>query len=211
MTTAKIIYTLTDEAPALATYSLLPIVQAFTRSAGIAVETRDISLAGRVIANFPGRSDRAAAPVRRSVGTGGAGEDARSQHHQAAEYLGLAAAAEGRDHGTERPGLPHSGLSGRSARMMRRRKLKTRFAKVLGSAVNPVLREGNSDRRVAKAVKNYAQDPSAFDGRVEAGFADPRGEHERRGFLRQRAGGADRPGRHACASNSPMPAARSRC
>ena len=64
MTTAKIIYTLTDEAPALATYSLLPIVQAFTRSAGILVETRDISLAGRVIANFPDDLTVTAAPAR---------------------------------------------------------------------------------------------------------------------------------------------------
>ena len=64
--------------------------------------------------------------------------------------------------------------------MMRRRKLKTRFAKVLGSAVNPVLREGNSDRRVANAVKHYAEDPSALDGRVESGLPDPCREHERR-------------------------------
>jgi len=153
---AKIIYTLTDEAPALATYSLLPIVQAFTRAAQIAVETRDISLAGRIIANFP---DDLTAAQRQNDDLAELGELAKTP---AANIIKLpnisasvpqlkAALKELQGQGYRVPDYPENPADDAQ------KKLKTRFAKVLGSAVNPVLREGNSDRRVAKAVKQYAR------------------------------------------------------
>ena len=156
MTTAKIIYTLTDEAPALATYSLLPIVQAFTRSAGIAVETRDISLAGRVIANFP---DNLSAQQRQSDDLTELGELAKTPEANIIKLPNIsasqpqlkAAITELNAQGYGIPDYPED------PKDEAQKKLKTRFAKVLGSAVNPVLREGNSDRRVAHAVKHYAQ------------------------------------------------------
>ena len=156
MTTAKIIYTLTDEAPALATYSLLPIVQAFTRSAGIAVETRDISLAGRVIANFP---DGLMPQQRQADDLSELGELAKTPEANIIKLPNIsaslpqlkAAITELNTQGFAIPQYPEDPKDDAQ------KKLKTRFAKVLGSAVNPVLREGNSDRRVAKAVKNYAK------------------------------------------------------
>jgi isocitrate dehydrogenase len=156
MTTAKIIYTLTDEAPALATYSLLPIVQAFTRSAGIAVETRDISLAGRVIANFP---DALSAQQRQSDDLSELGELAKTPEANIIKLPNISASqpqlkaviTELNAQGYSIPQYPEE------PKDEAQKTLKTRFAKVLGSAVNPVLREGNSDRRVAKAVKNYAK------------------------------------------------------
>jgi isocitrate dehydrogenase len=156
MTTAKIIYTLTDEAPALATYSLLPIVQAFTRSAGIAVETRDISLAGRVIANFP---DNLAPAQRQADDLSELGELAKTPAANIIKLPNISASLpqlqavikELNVQGYRIPDYPEDPKDDAQ------KKLKTRFAKVLGSAVNPVLREGNSDRRVANAVKHYAQ------------------------------------------------------
>ncbi|HTC53542.1 MAG TPA: NADP-dependent isocitrate dehydrogenase [Steroidobacteraceae bacterium] len=156
MTTAKIIYTLTDEAPALATYSLLPIVQAFTRSAGITVETRDISLAGRVLATFP---DDLTPPQRQSDDLAELGELAKTPEANIIKLPNISAS------------LPQlkaaiTELNAQGYRVAHypedpkddaQKKLKARFARVLGSAVNPVLREGNSDRRVANAVKHYAQ------------------------------------------------------
>src|SRR5579863_9509146 len=148
MTTAKIIYTLTDEAPALATYSLLPIVQAFTRSAGIVVETRDISLAGRVIANFP---DDLTAQQRQSDDLAELGELAKTPQANIIKLPNISASqpqlkaviSELASQGYRIPEYPED------PKDEAQKKLKTRFAKVLGSAVNPVLREGNSDRRVA--------------------------------------------------------------
>ena len=157
MSTAKIIYTLTDEAPALATYSLLPIVQAFTRSAGIAVETRDISLAGRVIANFP---DALTPAQRQADDLSELGELAKTPQANIIKLPNIsaslpqlkAAIAELNAQGyTRRRTIPED------PKDEAQKKLKARFARVLGSAVNPVLREGNSDRRVANAVKNYAK------------------------------------------------------
>ncbi len=156
MTTAKIIYTLTDEAPALATYSLLPIVQAFTRSAGIVVETRDISLAGRVIANFP---DELTAQQRQPDDLLELGELAKTPEANIIKLPNIsaslpqlkAALSELAAQGYRIPEYPED------PKDEAQKKLKTRFAKVLGSAVNPVLREGNSDRRVANAVKHYAK------------------------------------------------------
>jgi len=156
MTDAKIIYTLTDEAPALATYSLLPIVQAFTQSASIAVETRDISLAGRILANFP---DELSATQRQPDDLAELGELTQSPSANiiklpniSASIPQLAAAiTELNSQGYRIPAFPEEPQN------EPQRKLKARFGKVLGSAVNPVLREGNSDRRVANAVKQYAK------------------------------------------------------
>ena len=110
---AKIIYTLTDEAPMLATYSFLPVIEAFAGTAGVDVETRDISLAGRIIAAFDDLL-----PEDQRIGDalaelGAAGHDARGQHHQAAQRLGLGAAAQGRHRRAAGQGL-------RPARLPRR-------------------------------------------------------------------------------------------
>jgi isocitrate dehydrogenase len=156
MPEAKIIYTLTDEAPALATYSLLPIVQAFARAASIAVETRDISLAGRIIANFP---EQLSAGQRRPDDLAELGELAKTPSANIIKLPNIsasvpqltAAIAELRSQGHKVPEYPDE------APDEPRKKLKARFARVLGSAVNPVLREGNSDRRVANAGKQYAK------------------------------------------------------
>ena len=151
----KIIYTLTDEAPALATYSLLPIVQAFTQAGGCAVETRDISLAGRILAQFPERLAKTQ-EVRDDRGARRDRENAGSQHHQASKRRPSvpqlqAAVKELREQGYDVPEYPEE------PRTEADKAIKAKYAKVLGSAVNPVLREGNSDRRVAASVKQYAK------------------------------------------------------
>ena len=152
----KIIYTLTDEAPALATYSLLPIVQAFTRAAGVSVETRDISLAGRVLANFPDSLQ----PSQRcnddlaELGALAKTPDAniiKLPNISASVPQLLEAVKELQSQGFAIPDYPENPASDAD------KAVKARYAKVSGSAVNPVLREGNSDRRVAKAVKQYAR------------------------------------------------------
>jgi len=156
MSTAKIIYTKTDEAPALATYSLLPIVKAFTDSAGIAVETRDISLAGRILASFPEnlRDEQRQNDALAELGGLAKTPDANiiKLPNISASIPQLAAAiAELQSQGFDIPDYPEE--PGTDAE----RDINARYSKVLGSAVNPVLREGNSDRRVAAAVKVYAQ------------------------------------------------------
>jgi isocitrate dehydrogenase len=156
MTDQKIIYTLTDEAPALATYSLLPIVQAFAKVASIAVETRDISLAGRVIANFP---DSLTPAQRQNDDLAELGELAKTPDANIIKLPNISASVpqlretidELKSQGYALPDYPDDPKDEAG------KKLKARFAKVLGSAVNPVLREGNSDRRVANAVKQYAR------------------------------------------------------
>ncbi len=156
MTTAKIIYTKTDEAPALATYSLLPIVKAFTDAAGIEVETRDISLAGRILASFP---ENLSAEQRQSDDLAELGELAKTPEANiiklpniSASIPQLAAAIkELQSQGFDIPDYPEEPKTDAE------RDIHARYARVLGSAVNPVLREGNSDRRVAAAVKQYAK------------------------------------------------------
>jgi isocitrate dehydrogenase len=156
MADQKIIYTLTDEAPALATYSLLPIVQAFAKVASIGVETRDISLSGRVIANFP---DQLSPAQRQSDDLAELGELAKTPEANIIKLPNISASVpqlretidELKSQGYEIPDYPDDPKDEAG------KKLKARFAKVLGSAVNPVLREGNSDRRVANAVKQYAR------------------------------------------------------
>jgi isocitrate dehydrogenase len=156
MSTAKILYTLTDEAPALATYSLLPIVQAFTRAAGVTVETRDISLAGRILAAFPDRlpPDRRQADDLAELGALAKTPDAniiKLPNISASIPQLQAAIAELQQQGYPVPDYPAEPQNDDE------RALKARYARVLGSAVNPVLREGNSDRRVAASVKAYAR------------------------------------------------------
>ena len=156
MSDARIIYTETDEAPALATYSFLPIVQAFTSAAGVSVETRDISLAGRIIASFPENLTEA---QRLGDALAELGELAQTPEANIIKLPNIsasipqltAAIAELQARGYAIPDYPASpGNAEEEA-------IKTRYARVLGSAVNPVLREGNSDRRVAAAVKDYAR------------------------------------------------------
>jgi len=154
--TAKIIWTKIDEAPALATYSLLPIVNAFTKAAGVVVETRDISLAGRIIANFP---ENLTESQRLPDELAYLGE---LTQHPEANIIKLpnvsasipqlkAAIKELQSQGYNLPDYPEA------PQTEEEKALNARYAKVLGSAVNPVLREGNSDRRVARAVKEYAK------------------------------------------------------
>jgi len=156
MPSSKIIYTETDEAPALATYSFLPIVQAFTRVADIEVETRDISLASRILANFP---DNLSDAQKQSDALGELGELAKTPEANIIKTPNISASVpqlraaikELKDKGFAIPDYPEDpGSDAEKA-------IKARYAKVLGSAVNPVLREGNSDRRVAGPVKEYAQ------------------------------------------------------
>ena len=156
MGNATIIYTLTDEAPALATYSLLPIVQAFAKAADCNVATRDISLAGRILANFP---DNLAPAQRQSDDLAELGQIATTPEANIIKLPNISASVpqlkaaikELQQQGykiLDYPEDPHNDAE---------KVIKTRYAKVLGSAVNPVLREGNSDRRVASSVKLYAK------------------------------------------------------
>ena len=156
MTHARILYTYTDEAPALATYSLLPIVQAFARAAGLVVETRDISLAGRILAGFP---DELPPQRRKPDDLAELGEAAKTPDANIIKLPNISASVpqlqaaikELQQHGYAVPDYPED------PRDERQQAIKAKYAKVLGSAVNPVLREGNSDRRVASAVKAYAR------------------------------------------------------
>ncbi|QXE92697.1 NADP-dependent isocitrate dehydrogenase [Geomonas subterranea] len=155
-TQTKIVWTKIDEAPALATYSLLPIVNAFTKAAGVEVETRDISLAGRIIANFPENltPEQKIADELAYLGelTQKLEANIIKLPNVSASIPQLKAAiAELQSQGYNIPNYPEEPKTDEE------KALHARFAKVLGSAVNPVLREGNSDRRVAKAVKEYAK------------------------------------------------------
>ncbi|MCA9628897.1 MAG: NADP-dependent isocitrate dehydrogenase [Myxococcales bacterium] len=156
MTNPKIIYTKTDEAPALATYSLLPIIQAFAKAAGVEVETRDISLAGRILAAFPEKlkPEQKAPDALAELG-------ALTQHLEA-NIIKLpnisasvpqmhACIAELQKHGYAIPNYPAEPKTDDE------KEAKARYDRIKGSAVNPVLREGNSDRRAPKAVKEYAR------------------------------------------------------
>ena len=156
MTSHKIIYTMVDEAPALATYSLLPIVQAFTKAAGVAVETRDISLAGRIIANFPENlaASQKIADELTELGDLTLKPEAniiKLPNISASVPQLKAAIKELQSQGYNIPDYPENPQNDAE------KELKARFGKVLGSAVNPVLREGNSDRRAAASVKQYAR------------------------------------------------------
>ena len=156
MSTAKIIYTKTDEAPALATHSLLPILRAFTRSSGIEFELKDISLAGRILANFP---EHLTEEQRIPDALAELGELATTPEANIIKLPNIsasipqlvAAIEELQANGFAVPNFPEEPQTDEE------KTVRARYAKVLGSAVNPVLREGNSDRRVAAPVKAYAQ------------------------------------------------------
>ena len=154
--TPKIIYTETDEAPALATYSLLPIVKAFTQSAGIAVETRDISLAGRILAAFP---EYLTEEQRQSDDLAELGALANRPEANIIKLPNISASV---------PQLIDAikELKAKGFKIPRyleepeteeEKEAKRRYDKIKGSAVNPVLREGNSDRRAPASVKQYAR------------------------------------------------------
>lgn len=153
---SKILWTKTDEAPALATYSLLPIVQAFTRAAGVVVETRDISLAGRIIANFPENltENQRIPDYLTQLGELATTPEAniiKLPNISASVPQLKAAIKELQSQGYNIPDYPED------TKTDAEKEIKARYGKVLGSAVNPVLREGNSDRRAAASVKNYAR------------------------------------------------------
>jgi isocitrate dehydrogenase len=153
---SQIIYTLTDEAPALATFSLLPIVQGFSRAAGIAVETRDISLAARILSNFndvltPAQQQADALAELGELATQPEANIIKLPNISASIPQLVAAISELQSQGYAIPNYPANPENDSE------KAIKARYAKVLGSAVNPVLREGNSDRRVAAPVKAYAQ------------------------------------------------------
>ncbi|AOZ11572.1 isocitrate dehydrogenase [Pseudomonas lundensis] len=154
-TRSKIIYTFTDEAPALATYSLLPIIEAFTAPADIAVETRDISLAGRILASFPEQlGAKAVADHLAELGALAVTPEAniiKLPNISASVPQLQAAIKELQAQGFDIPDYPESVTTDAE------KDVKARYSKVMGSAVNPVLREGNSDRRAPLSVKNYAR------------------------------------------------------
>ena len=154
--TPKIIYTLTDEAPALATRSLLPIVQTFAKSAGITVETRDISLAGRIIALFPDYLDdsQKLGDALAELGALAVQPEAniiKLPNISASMPQLKAAIKELQEQGYKLPDYPDAPANDTE------RDVKARYDKVKGSAVNPVLRQGNSDRRAPASVKAYAR------------------------------------------------------
>jgi len=156
MTTSRIIYTETDEAPALATYSLLPIIKAYTAAAGVSVETRDISLSGRVLAAFP---DFLAEDQRIGDALTELGELAKQPDANIIKLPNISASVpqlvatikELQEKGFALPNYPEEPKSDEET------SIKARYDKIKGSAVNPVLREGNSDRRAPNAVKAYAR------------------------------------------------------
>ncbi|MVO87588.1 NADP-dependent isocitrate dehydrogenase [Streptomyces sp. p1417] len=156
MTDSTIIYTHTDEAPALATHSFLPVIQAYASTAGVSVETRDISLAGRIIASFPERLEEG---QRIDDALAELGELAKTPQANIIKLPNIsasipqlkAAVAELQEQGYALPDYPDDPKTDEE------RDIRARYDKVKGSAVNPVLREGNSDRRAPASVKNYAK------------------------------------------------------
>ncbi|PJJ95716.1 isocitrate dehydrogenase (NADP(+)) [Lysobacteraceae bacterium NML03-0222] len=153
--TPKILYTLTDEAPLLATHSFLPIVQAFAQSAGVRVETRDISLAARILAQFPERlGEKKVSDDLAELGELAKTPEAniiKLPNISASEPQLKAAIAELQKQGFDLPDYPETAVTEAE------KDIKARYDRVKGSAVNPVLREGNSDRRAPASVKNYAK------------------------------------------------------
>ena len=165
MSTAKpkIIYTLTDEAPRLATYSLLPILRAFTRPAGIEIEESDISVAARILGEFPGMPD---AEQRIPDNLAELGKLTLKPEANIIKLPNIsapvrqltAAIKELQSKGYKVPDFPENPKTDED------KKIRARYGKILGSAVNPVLREGNSDRRAPAAVKELRAQEPAFDG-----------------------------------------------
>src|SRR5437868_5886262 len=156
MTDSTIIYTYTDEAPLLATYSLLPIVSAYAATAGVAVDTRDISLAGRIIANFPEslKPEQRIGDALTELGALTLRPEAniiKLPNISASVPQLKEAIAELQQQGYAVPDYPDAPKTDEE------KAVRARYGRVLGSAVNPVLREGNSDRRAPASVKSYAR------------------------------------------------------
>ena len=181
----SVIYTWTDEAPALATQSFLPIIRAFAAATGVTVETRDISLAGRILAAF----QEGLAPEQRV--SDGLAELGRLVKKPEANIIKLpnisasipqmkAAIAELQSKGYALPPYPEEPGNDEE------REIQARYDKLKGSAVNPVLREGNSDRRAPKAVKEYARQKPAPHGGLARRFQDSRCDHGPRRLQAQR-------------------------
>lgn len=167
MTKQTIIYTITDEAPALATYSFFPIVQKFAAQAGVEVETKDISFAARILAQFP---ERLKAEQKSEDALSELGDLAKTPEANIIKLPNIsasipqlnAAIKELQDKGYDLPDYPEEAVTDEQ------KSIQDKYAKVLGSAVNPVLREGNSDRRVAAAVKAYARKNPHRLGEIKA-------------------------------------------
>ncbi|MEQ8416652.1 MAG: NADP-dependent isocitrate dehydrogenase [Imperialibacter sp.] len=163
----KIIYTITDEAPALATHSLLPIIEGFTSPAGVAVETRDISLSGRIIASFP---EKLTEGQRINDDLAELGELAKTPECNIIKLPNISASipqlvATIKELQAKGYGLPDYPEDPKNAE---EKSINVRYNKIKGSAVNPVLREGNSDRRAPRAVKEYARNNPHSMGKWEA-------------------------------------------
>ena len=176
MSALEIVWTKVDEAPGLATFSLLPIVQAFVGAAGVTIKLKDISLTGRIIANFPEKLT----PEQRhddelsELGKLTLQPDAniiKLPNISASIPQLKAAIRELQAKGYDVPDYPDSDATPAD------KELRARYGKVLGSAVNPVLREGNSDRRAAGAVKQFARNNPQQDGGLEPDLEDARGHH----------------------------------
>ncbi len=190
---SRIIYTLTDEAPLLATYSFLPIIEAYAAKAGVAVETRDISLAGRIIAQFP---DRLTDAQRQDDALAELGELAKKPEANIIKLPNVSASTpqlkaaikELQEEGYDLPDLPDDPQTDEE------KDARARYDKVKGSAVNPVLRQGNSDRRAPTSVKAYAK---AHPHRMGAWSSDSKtnvatmGEHDFRSNEKTVVIGAD--------------------
>ena len=192
---ATIIYTHTDEAPLLATYSFLPIIEAYAAQAGVGVETRDISLAGRIIAQFP---DRLSDDQRQADDLAELGELATKPEANIIKLPNVsasvpqlkAAVKELQEQGYDLPDYPENPQSDED------KDIRARYGKVMGSAVNPVLREGNSDRRAPASVKAYAKAHPHRMGAWSAGLEDQRRDDGQGRLPLQRAVGGHRLRRH---------------
>ena len=204
MSDLEIVWTKVDEAPGLATFSLLPIVEAFVGTAGVKMKLKDISLTGRIIANFP---DKLTPAQKINDELAELGKLAMRPEANIIKLPNIsasipqlkAAIKELQSKGYDVPNYPDSDATPAD------KEIRARYGKVLGSAVNPVLREGNSDRRAAGAVKQYARKQSAQDGRLDQGLENARGAHVGQRFLR--FGGRDD---HCGADQCPYRAGRQR-
>ena len=181
-----IIYTLTDEAPLLATYAFLPIIRTFTEPAGINVETSDISVAARILAEF---SDYLTEEQRVPDNLAELGELTQLPDTNIIKLPNISASVPqllAAIKELQAQGLRRSRTIPASRRPTRKRRSRSATPRCLGSAVNPVLREGNSDRRAPKAVKEYARKHPHSMGEWSPGLAHPRGDHEARRLLPRR-------------------------
>ena len=210
MADMKIIYTYTDEAPALATHSLLPVLQAFAGKAGVDVETRDISLAARILAQFP---DRLTDAQRVPDALAELGELAKTPEANIIKLPNVsasipqlkAAVKELQDAGFAVPDYPENPQTDEE------KAARAAYDAVKGSAVNPVLREGNSDRRAPASVKGFARKHPHSMGAWSTDSASHVVDDGRRRLPALRGVGDPRRGRPRCASSTSPPTAPSPC